>query len=57
MNTINICKCGQKKKLYQDEWEAREQQAYALESRKAELKIYKCPAGDGWHLTSKINSY
>ncbi|SMN01360.1 hypothetical protein SPONN_2449 [uncultured Candidatus Thioglobus sp.] len=43
--------------MYQDEWKAREQQAYANEKGRAELSIYKCPNGDGWHLTSNTNSY
>lgn len=53
------CKCGQSKKGYLEKWEAREQQAYALEDRDAVLSIYKCPVSEIWHLTSKSqeNSY
>jgi hypothetical protein len=47
------CKCGQLKKRYQDKWEAKEQQAYALENRGVALTIYKCPESEVWHLTSK----
>lgn len=48
------CKCGLSKKKYRDKWEAREQQAYALESRGIKLSIYKCQHDNNvWHLTSK----
>jgi hypothetical protein len=47
------CSCGLFKKGYQEKWEAREQQAYALENRGIELAIYRCPDSNVWHLTSK----
>lgn len=44
--------CGQHKKVYQKRYEAQEQQEFALSSRGAVLKIYECPHGSGYHLTS-----
>jgi len=44
--------CGQHKKLYQEQYEAREQKAFSFSDRGVVLKIYKCPQGSGYHLTS-----
>ncbi|SMN02042.1 hypothetical protein SPONN_363 [uncultured Candidatus Thioglobus sp.] len=58
---MNTCNCTDKennaKNLYNEKWEAQEQIDYALEERDVKLKMYQCPENNGWHLTSKLDSY
>ncbi len=58
---MSTCNCTDKnnkiKNLYSEKREAQEQIDYALAERGKKLKMYQCPEGNGWHLTSKLDSY
>lgn len=58
---MNTCNCTDKakkpKKLYSEKWEAQEQIDHALNTRGVALEMYQCPENNGWHLTSKLDSY
>jgi len=53
----NACGCtgqnGERKKLYLTENQAQDQAGFAKLDRQVDLKVYSCPYGHGYHLTSK----
>jgi hypothetical protein len=55
------CSCRAKnrdpKNLYATEQEAREAADYCHERNGVRLRVYPCPSGRGWHLTSKLDSW
>jgi len=55
-SVTNKCGCtdrsGRTKKLYWERWLAEQQVYYAKKERDVVIKIYTCPSGFGYHLTS-----
>ncbi len=52
------CSCtgadGSPKRSYTSEAEAKSTAAFIEDKRNVRLRVYACPWGDGWHLTSQI---
>lgn len=53
---IAMCNCsgkdGKRKKLYFSEYEATEMAELRSRETGITMHVYKCPEGEGWHITS-----
>ena len=48
---------GRPKRLYSSSEDARETANHILRERGVQLRVYRCDYADGYHLTSKMDSW
>jgi hypothetical protein len=56
-----MCECrskkGEPKKSYASKQEAQETADYEQQDKGVSLRVYQCPSGNNWHLTSSTQTY